>query len=81
LSERHLTRCFHQEIGITPITYLNRYRVRQAKVLLDAGGLGITEIALDVGFSTPSYFSRVFREQVGISPSAYLDSRCGPEGK
>ena len=31
LSERHLTRCFHQEVGLTPITYLNRYRVKQAR--------------------------------------------------
>jgi AraC-like DNA-binding protein len=81
LSERHLTRCFHQEVGITPITYLNRYRVRQAKTLLDTGNKGITEIALEVGFSSPSYFSRVFREQVGLSPRAYLSSRCGPEGE
>ena len=76
LSERHLTRCFHQEVGITPITYLNRYRVRQAKGLLDYGDKGITEIALEVGFSSHSYFSRVFREQVGVSPRAYLQSRC-----
>jgi YesN/AraC family two-component response regulator len=76
LSERHLTRCFHQEVGITPITYLNRYRVKQAKAMLDIGEKGITEIALEVGFSSHSYFSRVFREQVGISPRAYLQSRC-----
>jgi signal transduction histidine kinase/DNA-binding LacI/PurR family transcriptional regulator/DNA-binding response OmpR family regulator len=76
LSERHLTRCFHQEVGITPITYLNRCRVKQAKVLLNSGEKGITEIALDVGFSSHSYFTRVFREQVGVSPRAYLQSRC-----
>jgi signal transduction histidine kinase/DNA-binding LacI/PurR family transcriptional regulator/AraC-like DNA-binding protein/CheY-like chemotaxis protein len=76
LSERHLTRCFHQEVGITPITYLNRYRVKQAKVLLDTGEKGITEIAMNVGFSSSSYFARVFREQVGVSPRAYLQSRC-----
>jgi AraC-like DNA-binding protein len=76
LSERHLTRCFHQEVGITPVTYLNRYRVQQAKEMLDSGDKGITEIALDVGFSSHSYFSRVFREQVGVSPRAYLQSRC-----
>lgn len=77
LSERHLTRCFHQEVGITPIAYLNRYRVKQSKVLLDAGEKGITEIAGEVGFSSSSYFSRVFREEVGVSPRAYLQSRCG----
>ena len=75
LSERHLTRCFHQVFGITPITYLNRYRVKQAKTLLDSGKNGITKIAMEVGFSSSSYFSRVFSEQVGVSPRAYLQSR------
>ncbi len=76
LSERHLTRCFHQEVGMTPITYLNRYRVKQARALLDAGDKGITEIAVEVGFSSSSYFSRVFREEAGVSPRAYLQSKC-----
>jgi YesN/AraC family two-component response regulator len=75
LSERHLTRCFHQVFGVTPIAYLNRYRVQQAKSLLDAGKNGITKIAMEVGFSSSSYFSRVFREQVGVSPRAYLQSQ------
>jgi signal transduction histidine kinase/DNA-binding response OmpR family regulator len=76
LSERHLTRCFHQEVGMTPITYLNRYRVRQAKALLEAGTKGITEIAGEVGFSSSSYFTRVFRQEVGVPPRAYLQSKC-----
>lgn len=75
LSERHLTRCFHQEVGITPISYLNRYRVWQARQLLERGDKGITEIALDVGFSSSGYFTRVFREEVGISPSVYKRKR------
>jgi len=75
-SERHLTRCFHQELGMTPITYLNRYRVRQAKLLLESGDKGITEIAIDVGFSSNAYFSRVFHDEVGLSPRAYLRSKC-----
>jgi len=75
LSERHLTRCFHQVFGITPITYLNRYRVQQAKALLDGGKNGITKIAMEVGFSSSSYFSRVFSEQVGVSPRTYLQNQ------
>ena len=76
LSERHFTRCFHQEVGLTPITYLNRYRVKQAKALLDQGEKGITEIAVEVGFSSSSYFTRVFRDEVGISPRDYLRNRA-----
>jgi signal transduction histidine kinase/DNA-binding response OmpR family regulator len=70
-SVRHLTRCFRQEVGVTPITYLNRYRVRQAKGLLKAREKSITEIALEVGFSSSGYFARVFRQEMGVSPSAY----------
>ncbi len=71
LSERHLTRCFRQETGLTPIEYLNRYRVKRAKALLEAGDKSVTEVAMEVGFSTSGYFTRVFRQEVGMSPRAY----------
>jgi AraC-like DNA-binding protein len=71
LSDQHLIRSFRGELGITPIDYLRRYRIEQAKVLLKEGEKNITEIASAVGFSTSSYFARVFRREVGMSPSAY----------
>ncbi len=71
VSARHLTRCFCQEIGVSPITYLNRCRIKQAKRLLEAGDKNITEVAQAVGFSDSSYFSRVFRSEVGVSPRQY----------
>jgi AraC-like DNA-binding protein len=71
LSERHLTRCFNLELGLTPMTYLNRFRVKQAKQLLARGPRRISEIAEKVGFSSGGYFSRVFRDEVGISPRDY----------
>ncbi len=72
LSERHLTRCFHQETGLTPITYLNRFRVQRAKELMRAGKTSITEIALDVGFSNSGYFTKVFRAETGLSPREFI---------
>ncbi len=71
LSDRYLTQSFRHETGLTPIKYLNRYRIRQACVLLESGELTITEAALGVGFTDSSYFARVFRDEVGISPRAY----------
>ncbi len=71
LSEDYLTACFRKELGVTPIAYLNRYRVNQAKQLLSDPSKSITEIALEVGFSDSGYFSRVFRREVGVSPEAY----------
>jgi len=71
VSSRHLTRSFKQELGITLISYMNRYRIKQAKMLLEQGDMGITEVAMSVGFSTGGYFARVFRQEMGMSPSAY----------
>ncbi|MER2598513.1 MAG: substrate-binding domain-containing protein [Caldilineales bacterium] len=71
LSDDYLTYCFRQELGMTPIAYLNRYRVLQAQHLLRETEKPITEIAYDVGFSDSSYFSRVFRREIGVSPEAY----------
>ena len=71
VNERYLTRCFHQETGVTPIAYLIRYRIQQAKVLLEAGQLSVTDVGLTTGFSDGGYFGRVFQKEVGITPGAY----------
>lgn len=71
VNKDHLSRCFHQEVGVTLTVYLNRYRVNQAKALLAERQKTITEVALAVGFSDSSYFSRVFRRETGMSPRAY----------
>ena len=71
MSGDYLTYCFRKEVGMTPIAYLNRYRINQAKVLLSESDKNITEIAMSVGFSDSSYFSRVFRRQVGVSPETF----------
>lgn len=71
MAEDHLTHCFRQELGMTPVTYLNRYRVNRARHLLKHSELSVTSVALDVGFSDSSYFSRVFRRETGMSPESY----------
>jgi len=71
ITERYLTHCFRQELGITPMEYLNRYRIKRAMVLLEADQRSITRIAMDVGFSDSSYFNRVFKQKTGISPGAF----------
>jgi AraC-like DNA-binding protein len=77
LDEDYLTYCFRQELGITPIAYLNRYRIHQAKRLLKQSGESATAIALQVGFADSGYFSRVFRRETGMSPEAYRRGQAG----
>jgi signal transduction histidine kinase/CheY-like chemotaxis protein len=79
LCDRYLTQCFRQETGFTPFKYLNRYRIHQACAILEAGDKNVTEAALAVGFSDPSYFGRVFRDQVGVSPRAYQQGERPPK--
>jgi len=71
VSQDHLIRCFSRETGVTPVTYLNRWRVKQARTLLETTPHSITQIALDTGFSSSTYFSRVFKAEMGMPPTAY----------
>jgi DNA-binding response OmpR family regulator len=71
VSKEHLARCFREETGVTLVTYLNRYRVERAKRLLREKEKRVVDVALEVGFSSGAYFSRVFKQEVGKSPQAY----------
>lgn len=71
ISADYLTDCFRQELGITPITYIRRYRIRQACELLRSTDQPITQIALNVGFSDSAHFTRTFLREVGLTPKAY----------
>lgn len=75
IAEDYLTFCFRQELSVTPVKYLQRYRVNQAKSLLRNTGKTITDVALSVGFSDSGYFSRVFHREVGVSPESFRNSK------
>ena len=72
VSPDYLRRLFKLTHGCTPVQYLNRLRVKQARNQLEANRLthySIAEIAAHVGFEDVSYFSRVFRQYTGYSPT------------
>lgn len=72
--QRHpasLSGYFRKETGMTITTYIRQERVRRAVNYLNISSLEIREIASRVGFHDLGYFSRVFREQMGVSPSQY----------
>jgi signal transduction histidine kinase/DNA-binding LacI/PurR family transcriptional regulator/AraC-like DNA-binding protein len=75
VSADHLTASFRQEMGVTPMAYLNRYRISRARALLETSPRSVTEIALAVGFTDLAHFSRTFHREVGMTPNAYRRAR------
>jgi AraC-like DNA-binding protein len=70
-SEAHFIRTFKATFGETPHRYLQRRRVERAMYLLRETGLSVTDICLEVGFTSLGTFSRTFRDIVGVSPTEY----------
>ena len=57
--------------GYSPKEYLRVRRLKRAAELLQEGKLSVSEIAYTVGMSDPFYFSKCFKQQFGMAPSAY----------
>ena len=69
LSPEHVNLLFRRELGMTPSSVINRERIMLAYRLLHEQGYTVKEAAFAVGFSDPFYFSRVFKQILGVSPS------------
>ena len=71
LSRPHFYKLFRQQVGITPNIYLNTLRMENAIDRLTTSHDPVTEIGLDLGFSSQASFTRFFIANVGIAPSDY----------
>jgi transcriptional regulator GlxA family with amidase domain len=71
VSERHLTRLFQRELGITPGQYVTRVRVEAARTLLESCDTGVEAVARRCGFGSDETMRRVFLQVLGITPTAY----------
>jgi transcriptional regulator GlxA family with amidase domain len=80
VSEAHFIRTFRATFGETPHRYLQRRRVERSMFLLRESDRSVTDICLDVGFTSLGTFSRTFREIIGQSPLAYRRSGAPAPG-
>lgn len=71
LDRSYLCKIFKHATNYTPQEYLIFYRIKKAKQLLKDPELPIQHIAYSVGYNDPFAFSKVFKKEVGISPSQY----------
>jgi AraC family transcriptional regulator len=71
LSRFYFCSAFRMATGYTPHEYLTRMRIEVARRFLTVPSMPITDIALAVGYQTPSAFAAAFRRLVGVSPREY----------
>lgn len=68
IGERYLRKLFTQYLNMSPIEYINQLKINKALELLKNTEMSIKEICFVCGFQSPQYFSKVFKQQIGISP-------------
>lgn len=71
LNEQYFCRFFKKAIGRTPMEYINEYRIKQTRRLLEETDLPITDICLECGYNNLGNFLREFRKQTGTTPLQY----------
>lgn len=74
---------FKKEVGVTPLEYMTGLRMKKAQSMLSgmgATGYTVGEVAELCGYDNALYFSRVFKKQVGMSPSAFASAHAGGGG-
>ena len=74
VSPNHLSSTFSKELGSTFIEYLTRCRIDRAKELLGTTDLRSSEVAYEVGYKDPHYFSAAFKKACGMTPKEYRNS-------
>ena len=74
VSPNHFSTIFSQEAGETFIEYLTSVRINKAKQLLLRGNMKSSDIAFEVGYNDPHYFSYIFKKNCGMSPREFRSS-------
>ncbi len=71
LPERTFKRRFAQATGMSPLEYVHTLRLEEAKQMLEAGDEPVEAIAWEVGYQDASFFARLFRRRVSLTPAQY----------
>ncbi len=80
ISESECYRCFRKVLDTSPIDYLLQYRIRAAAGLLSGTDMSVSDICFASGFNSPSYFAKVFRQELLVSPRSYRSTHQNNAG-
>lgn len=71
LSERNFKRRFARSTGMSPLEYIQTLRIEESKQILETTELSVEAVAIQVGYEDSSFFGRLFRRRVGLTPAQY----------
>ena len=71
MSESNFFRVFKNELGITPVDYINEVKIKKAATMLRDNSVQVKEVYLACGFNNVSYFNRMFKKVMHQTPTAY----------
>lgn len=74
VSEGHLCRFFKSMTRMSPVEYINFYRISMSMELLRQTDMEISEISMRTGFNNISYYNRTFRKYMHMTPSQYRET-------
>ena len=75
MSRVHLYKKLLSLTGKAPLEFIRTIRLQRAAQLLEKSQLTISEVAYKVGFNSPKYFAKYFKDEFGMLPSAYVQSK------
>lgn len=73
LNPSYLSRLFRKETNMSMVDYINHQRIETSKFFLEQSDLSVLSISVKVGFSYVSYFDKVFKKSVGMTPAEYRE--------
>lgn len=77
LSTSHFSFLFKQQTGYSPMDYFIHLKMQRACTMLSFSQKTVHEIAYEIGYSDPYYFSRIFKKIIGVSPRSYRETQFG----
>lgn len=72
-SREYLCRIFNEITSVSPVVYLNHYRIQQSTFLLLDKSMSISDIAFSCGFHNSSYFNKLFKRYMGCTPTEFRE--------
>lgn len=74
LSRSYLCSIFKESVGTSIVSYINRIRIQKSRQLLSDRSLSLSQVAIQCGFVDQSYFTKMFKREMGVSPKQYRDN-------